>query len=277
VVSLLSGNDRGVGNQWEVDTGVGHQVGLELSKIDVKGTIESEGSGDGGDDLTDETVQVGVGGALDVEVATADIVDSLVINHESTVGVLEGGVSGEDGVVGLDNGGGNLRGRIDGELKFRFFTVIDGETLHKKGSESRSGTSTERVEDKETLETSALIGEFPDSVEDKIDDFLTNGVVTTGIVVGGILFTGDQLFGVEKLTVGTSSDLIDDSRLQIDKNGTGDVFASSGLREKGVERIITSSDSLIGRHLSIGLDTVLEAVELPAGVTDLDSGLSDVD
>ena len=56
-----------------------YQVGLELSKIDVKGTIESERSGDGGDDLTDETVQVGVGGALDVEVATADIVDSLKI------------------------------------------------------------------------------------------------------------------------------------------------------------------------------------------------------
>ena len=57
------------------------------------------------------------------------------------------------------------------------------------------------------LETSALIGEFSDSVEDEIDDFLTNGVVTTGVVVGGILFTGDQLFGVEKLAVGTSSDL----------------------------------------------------------------------
>ena len=57
------------------------------------------------------------------------------------------------------------------------------------------------------LETSALIGEFSDSVEDEIDDFLTDGVVTTGVVVSGILFTGDQLFGVEKLTVGTGSDL----------------------------------------------------------------------
>ena len=60
-------------------------------------------------------------------------------------------MSGEDGVVGLDNGGGNLRGRVDGELEFRFFAVIDGETLHKKGSESGSGTSTEGVEDEETL------------------------------------------------------------------------------------------------------------------------------
>ena len=65
--------------------------------------------------------------------------------------MLEGGVGGEDGVVGLDNGGGNLRGRVDGELEFRFFTVIDGKTLHKERSESGSGTSTEGVEDEETL------------------------------------------------------------------------------------------------------------------------------
>ena len=57
------------------------------------------------------------------------------------------------------------------------------------------------------LETSALIGEFSDSVEDEIDDFFTDGVVTTGVVVGGIFFTGNQLFRVEKLTVGTGSDL----------------------------------------------------------------------
>jgi hypothetical protein len=29
-----------------VDTWVGHQVGLELSQVDVEGTIESQGSGD---------------------------------------------------------------------------------------------------------------------------------------------------------------------------------------------------------------------------------------
>ena len=44
---LLSRDDWSVGNQWEMDTWVWDQVSLELGKIDVEGTIESEGGGDG--------------------------------------------------------------------------------------------------------------------------------------------------------------------------------------------------------------------------------------
>ena len=58
-----------------MDTWVWHEVGLELSDIDVKGTIESEGSGKRGDNLSDESVKVGVGGSLDVQSSSADIVD----------------------------------------------------------------------------------------------------------------------------------------------------------------------------------------------------------
>ena len=52
MVGLLSGDDGSVGHQREMDPGVGHQVSLELSQINVEGTVKSEGSGDGGDDLT---------------------------------------------------------------------------------------------------------------------------------------------------------------------------------------------------------------------------------
>ena len=62
VVGLLGRDDGCVGGQHEVDTGVGHQVGLELSHIHVQGTIEPQGGGQGGDDLGDQAVQVGVGG-----------------------------------------------------------------------------------------------------------------------------------------------------------------------------------------------------------------------
>merc|ERR1719347_1701132 len=46
VVGLLSRDDGSIGNKGEVDTRVGHQVGLELVEIYVESTVESEGSGD---------------------------------------------------------------------------------------------------------------------------------------------------------------------------------------------------------------------------------------
>ena len=33
----------------------------------------------------------------------ADVIDGLVVNHEGAVGVLQGGVGGQDGVVRLDD------------------------------------------------------------------------------------------------------------------------------------------------------------------------------
>ena len=108
VVRLLSRDDWGVGSQGEVDTGVGHQVGLELCQIYVESTIEAEGGCDGGHNLTNQTVQVGVGGTFDVQVTTTDVVDGLVVDHEGTVRVLQGGVGRQDGIVGLDHGGGHL-------------------------------------------------------------------------------------------------------------------------------------------------------------------------
>jgi len=227
--------------------------------------------------LSNQSVKVGVSWSFDVQVTTADVVDGFVVDHESTVRVLQGGMGGQDGVVWFNNSGGDLWCWVDGELQLGFLSVIDGETFHKEGGESRSGTTTEGVEDKETLETGTLIGKLSDSVEDKVDDFFTDGVVTTGVVVGGILFAGDELFGVEKLTVGTGTDLIDNSWLQIDEDGSWDVFSGSSFAEEGVEGVISTSDGLVTWHLTVRLDTMLKAVQLPAGVTDLDTGLSDVD
>ena len=58
--------------------------------------------------MANESVQVGISWSLDVEVTTADVVDSFVVDHECAVGVLEGGVGGKNGVVRFDHGGGNL-------------------------------------------------------------------------------------------------------------------------------------------------------------------------
>ena len=64
------------------------------------------------------------------------------------------------------------------------------------------------MENQESLKTGTLISQLPNSVENKIDNFLTNGIVTSCIVVGGVFLAGDELFGVEQLSVGASSNLI---------------------------------------------------------------------
>merc|ERR1719505_491899 len=46
VVSFLSRDDRGVGGKREVDTRIGHEIGLELCQIDIESTIESKGRSD---------------------------------------------------------------------------------------------------------------------------------------------------------------------------------------------------------------------------------------
>jgi len=274
VVSLLSRDDGGIRGKHEVDSGVRHQVGLELGKIDVEGTIETKGCGQRGHNLSNQSVQVGVGGALDVEVATAHIVQGLVIKAESAISVLQQRVGSQHVVVRLNDSGGHLGGRGHGEGQLGLAAVVNGKTLQEKGAESGTGSTTGRVEDHEALKTSAVVSQLADTVKDKIDDLLTDGVVTTGVVVGGILLSGDQLLRVVKLTVGTGADLVANSWLKIDEHATRHVLAGSGFREKGVEGIITTADGLVGRHLSVRLDAVLQAVKLPARVTGLNTGLT---
>lgn len=134
VECLVGGDDGRVGGEREVDSREGHQVGLEFVQIDVQGTVESQGSGDRGDNLGDQPVQVGVGGRLDTQVSSTDVVDAkrgsavrlfqgttpysrFVVNHERTVRVLQGGVGGQDRVVRLNNRGRHLRGGVNRELQ----------------------------------------------------------------------------------------------------------------------------------------------------------------
>jgi hypothetical protein len=157
VGALLGGDDGSVADQGVVDTGVGDQVGLELVQVDVEGTVESEGGGDGADDLGDEAVEVVVGRTGDVEVAAADVVDSLVVDEEGTVRVLDGAVGGQDSVVGLDDRAGGSGSRVDGELELGLLAVLGSETLKDESAETRAGTTTEGVEDQETLERVAVV------------------------------------------------------------------------------------------------------------------------
>lgn len=256
MVGLLSRDDWSKGGKHKVNAWVWDQVGLELSHINVESTIKTERCGQRGDDLSNQTIEVGVGWSLNVQGATADVVDSLIVEHDRDVRVLQEGVGGEDRVVRLNDSSGDLWGWIDSETKLGLLAIVNRETLQEEGAETRTGTTTDGIEDEEALEASAIVGKLADSVEAEVDNFLTNGVVTTGKVVGGIFLARDELFWVEELTVGTGADLINDGWLEIDKDATWDVLSSTSLREEGVEGIVATTNGLVRWHLAIWLDAV---------------------
>ena len=51
MVGFLGGDHRSVGHEREMNSGIWHQVGLELIQIDVEGTIKAERGRDGGHNL----------------------------------------------------------------------------------------------------------------------------------------------------------------------------------------------------------------------------------
>ena len=55
------------------------------------------------------------------------------------------------------------------------------------------------------------------------------------------------------------------------------MLASPCLTEEGVEGVVSYPNSLVTWHLAIGLNAVFQAVELPAGIADLDTSLANVD
>jgi hypothetical protein len=54
------------------------------------------------------------------------------------------------------------------------------------------------------------------------------------------------------------------------------MFASTSFREEGTEAVIIPSSSFVRRDHTIRLNTMLQAVELPAGIAHLATSLANV-
>jgi hypothetical protein len=151
--------------------------------------------------------------------------------------VLKKRMSGKGGVVRLDHRGAEVRGRVDAKVELALLAIIAGEALEEERAKARTGTTSDRVEDEETLKTGALVSQLADTIKSSLDHLLASGVMTTGIVVGSILGSSDELFRVEEFAVLTSTDFIDDRRLEININGTRDILAGASFVEEGAERL----------------------------------------
>lgn len=67
------------------------------------------------------------------------------------------------------------------------------------------------------------------------------------------------------------------SRLQIDEDSSGYMLASTSLAEEGVKTVVSTSNSLVRGHLTVRLNAMFQAIQLPAGIADLYTSLANVD
>ena len=79
-----------------MDSWIWNQVSLELGQIHIESSIKSERGSNGGHNLANKTVEVGVGRPLNIQIPTTNVVDGLIVHHEGTVRVLQGCMGSQD-------------------------------------------------------------------------------------------------------------------------------------------------------------------------------------
>lgn len=79
---------------------------------------------------------------------------------------------------------------------------------------------------------------------------------------------------MEQLPVRPGPYFIHNSWFEINEDCPGNMLSGTCLAEEGVEAIVASADGLVGGHLPVRLDSVLQAVQFPAGIADLHTSLA---
>ena len=174
-----------------MDPRVTLQIGLELSDINIQGTVKPQRGSKRWNHLRDKAIEVGVGGAFDVKRALVDIIDGLVVEQYSNINVLQQWVGGQHTAVGLNNRGGDLGWWVNSEAKLWLLSIVYREALQEEKTQPRANASTNSIKNQETLETGTVISKFTNAILTEIHNFSTNPVVAMSKVIGSVLFPTD--------------------------------------------------------------------------------------
>ena len=124
MVSFFCRNNRRVCCKWKMNPWIRYKISLEFCQVDIKGPVESQGGGDGADNLTNKTVQVGVCWTLNVQISSTNIIYGFIIHHEGTVRMFQCSVGGKNRVVWFYHRCWDLWCRIDWKFQLRFLSVV---------------------------------------------------------------------------------------------------------------------------------------------------------
>ena len=118
-------------------------------------------------------VQVTISGIGELQGSEADVIESLIINAVSLICVLNKLMDREGGIVGLNNcvrdlGGGDNRVGVHDSVGVFFTDFGDQECSH-----SRSGSTSQRVSELESLEAVGGLSLFSDNIQNRINELST--------------------------------------------------------------------------------------------------------
>jgi hypothetical protein len=174
-------------------------------------------------------VQVTVRGVRELKGAHANVVQSLVVDTEGLIGVLNELVNGEGSVVRLNDSVGNLGGGNNGEGRHHTVGELLTDLGDQKSTHTGTGTTTERVGDLEALEAVTAFSLTTDDIDNLVDQLGALGVVTLGPVVSGTGLSEDEVVWSEELSVRSSSDRVHSSWLEIHEDGSWYVSTAGGF------------------------------------------------
>lgn len=138
-------------------------------------------------------------------------------------------MNGKRGVVGLDNGIGNLRGRNNRECGHHAVREFLANLGDEKCAHAGTRASSKRVCNLETLQAVAAFCFTTNHVQNLIHQLGTLSVVTLGPDVAGARLTKDEVVRTEQLTERPSTDSIHCAGFEIDENSAWDIFVARSL------------------------------------------------
>jgi hypothetical protein len=144
-------------------------------------------------------------------------------------------VDREGGVVGFDDGVGNLGGRAYGVGAHNAVGVLLTDLGDKESSHASASAAADGVSDLEALKAIAGLRLFTDNVKNGIDEFGAFGVVALCPVITSASLSEDEIIGAEQLSEGTGTDRIHGAGFEIHEDGTRDITAASGFIEINID------------------------------------------
>merc|ERR1719290_547331 len=174
-------------------------------------------------------VEVTIGGVGELKRSEADVVQGLIIDSVSLIGVLHQLVHGEGGVVGLHHSVRDLGARHHAVAVHDPVGVFLPDLGDEESAHARARPPSQAVGQLEPLEAVAALSLLPDNIQDTVHQLRPLRVVTLGPVVASSRLTKHEVVGPEKLPIGARPHGVHGPGLKVNQHSTGYVLPSSGF------------------------------------------------